>query len=623
MSRNSPQSRDYVRVGSDPPSPFLEPFEISHSDNQSIAKKTTKQYFKLLEFLAVMIIWFCFTIAVMAISPRFAFAWKLGYKRQLQVLGVMLSIMGLCFKNLYPKLLIVAESRSSASTLQNCIALWQQSSLVAHTDVLVRTLITMFTILPIVLGLAYKEYLGGSADHDMNSNGDYYGLAAPAGLSRTSILKFGPTYMTNATLPFLLEFDRNDSAIHYAPYGYFDTEVGVDLNQVYGTNVIMLSNKSTAFLDTPMPDYMHFLQEQLDETSSFRLSAPVHGTVTIYDNSIDTDRNDQGFWEQIYGPLNLTGNPDLIRERVYVGDMQGGKNLALLNADYHRDQYNEEINNSWSIISFVQQFTDQSDDNFTAGFESNAMLFNTKRCNCNGTWLITFNSIRLTHGDCNISSVPDQAIFVDIQPAFKMYYASNLIEFLAPLGTRPEDKSAVYNPDIPALIPIFTTVVAGMYWSRFTALMGFDNPDMFNTTTQKIRNEIHYHLQDSLISIKQTLRPDLGLYLVLAIFPICATFVLCANMVLSFFSHVDGGNFGIIALLAGVQQDSLKILEGASFSGALRKPVHMQIRPMKSVSNGAGREIPQNQYILFVDNRRSNSDRAIWNCLSWCRRNRH
>jgi len=532
----------------------------------------------------VLATWLCFVLAVITISPRFDVSWKLGAKRQLQVLGLMLSGMGLCTKYLTPRLLIVAESCFGESRLQNYDAFLQGSIMEADTQLGWRTLLLAFIILPIALSLAYKEFLGGFAYHDMSSTGGYYGMTAPAGLSSGGMFKFGPTYMTNATLPFLLNsMITNLSALTMPP--------------AYGFNVLSLSNTSSAYLDVPMPDYMQSLQTQLDETSSFKLTAQVHGTVTSYNDSIETNRNDPGFWDQFYGPLNLTGQPTLIYDKVNTGNLQSGKSLALLNDNLHGDQPGGNIDNSWSIISFIHWST----ANYTADFEANAMLFNTHRRVCEGTWVLTFDSIKLTQGDCNMSSVPDQDVFTEYAAGFYDYYSSTLVEYLAPLSSGITELKEVYNQGNPRRISTFTTVIAGMYWSRFTALMGYDNPSVFSVAPQSVQDEIYYHLNDTLISSKPTLVPDWKLYSVLAVFPVLATLIFLAKVVLSFFSHIDGGNFGIIALLGGVQKETLKIFDGASFSGALQKPVFMQVKPMRSITNAEGREVPQNQYIFSVN----------------------
>ncbi|KAL9614154.1 MAG: hypothetical protein Q9167_001364 [Letrouitia subvulpina] len=497
----------------------------------------------------------------------------------------MLSVMGLCTKYLIPSLLIVAESRFGASRLQNYLAFLQNSTLEAHTQFGWRTLLLTFTILPIALSLGYKEFLGGIASREMSNTGGEYGMTAPDGLSSNDILKFGPTYMTNATIPFLLATTTT-------------TFSAVTMPQAYGLNVLSLSNTSSAYLDMPMPDYMRSLQTQLNETNYFTLTAQVHGTVTSYNDSIEVNRNDAGFWNQFYGPLNLTSQPNLDQSKFYVGNLQSNKLIVLLNSNRRRDQ--PDIDNSWSIISFVPVVPDLS-VNFTADFEANAMLFNTRRRVCEGTWLVRNDSVKLTRGDCNMSSVPDQGVFTDYNLDFYNYYGSTLVEFLAQLSTGKTERKEVYVKGNPWRMSIFTTVVAGMYWSRSTAFMGYDNPSIFDIRPQRVQDEIYYHLSDTLISFRSTLQPDWKLYFVLAVFPVLATFILLINLVMSFFSHIDGGNFGVIALLGGVEKESLKIFDGASYSGALQKPVLMQVKPLSPIMNAERREVPQNQYIFSVD----------------------
>lgn len=199
-----------------------------------------------------------------------------------------------------------------------------------------------------------------------------------------------------------------------------------------------------------------------------------------------------------------------------------------------------------------------------------------------------------------MSSEPDQDVFTKDQLGFRDYYTSTLVEYLAPLSTGITEPKEVYNQGNSWRMSIFTTVVAGMYWSRFTALFGYDNPSVFSTAPQSDRDEIYYHLPDTLISSRPTLVPDWKLYFVLAIFPVLATLMFSTTIVLSFFSHIDGGNFGIIALLGGVEKETLKIFDGASFSGELQKPVFMQVKPLRSTMNAERREVPQNRYIFSV-----------------------
>ncbi|KAI4209700.1 MAG: hypothetical protein LQ351_007408 [Letrouitia transgressa] len=579
MQKLSLRSQDYVPVES---GPNIQPFETSRREDSSVATEAPKTHFKVLEALALLVTWLCFAVAVVAISPSFKIAWELGVQRQIQVLGVMLSVMSLCTKYLIPGLLVVAESRFGVSRLQNYLAFWQNSTLVADTQLGWRILLLAFTILPIALSLGYKEFLGGTAHHQMSNTGGEYGMTAPGGLSSDHIFKFGPTYMTNATIPYLLATTTTK---------FF----AVTMPQAYGLNILSLSNTSSAYLDMPMPRYMGYLQTQLDETRYFILKAQVHGTVTSYNGSIETNRNDRSFWNQFYGPLNLTGQQNLDQSKFYVGNLQSNKSIVLLNSNLHND-FGDIIDNSWSIISFIPAVSDS-----IADFEANAMLFNTHRRVCEGTWNVTSNIVKLLHGDCNVSSVPDQGVFTNFNLDFNNYYGSTLVEYLAPLSTNQTERKEVYVKDNRWRMSIFTTVVAGMYWSRSTAFMGYDNSDIFETRPQKVQDEIYYHLSDTLISSRPTLMPDWKLYFVIAVFPVLATFIFLGNLIMSFFSRIDGGNFGVIALLGGTEKESLKIFDGASVSGALQKPVFVQVKPLGSKMNAKGREIPQNQYIFSVN----------------------
>ena len=68
-------------------------------------------------------------------------------------------------------------------------------------------------------------------------------------------------------------------------------------------------------------------------------------------------------------------------------------------------------------------------------------------------------------------------------------------------------------------------------------------------------------------------------------------------------------------MLAGVRKDTLKLLEGASYSGELKKPLTVEIAVAKSSSAG-GRTHPRNEYIL----RNKIEEKARWRftgSLSW------
>ena len=70
-------------------------------------------------------------------------------------------------------------------------------------------------------------------------------IGAP-GLTRNTVLKFGPSYMTNATLLFIM------ASADYQNLPPFP--------QTYGYNNLVISNTSSAFLDALLPGEVLLLQ---------------------------------------------------------------------------------------------------------------------------------------------------------------------------------------------------------------------------------------------------------------------------------------------------------------------------------------------------------------------------
>ncbi|MCJ1460318.1 hypothetical protein MMC28_010697 [Mycoblastus sanguinarius] len=571
------------------------PVSVTHPSNdahvapaiQSLGESSRRKHFKVLDLLALLTAWLCFAVSVITITPELDVAWRLGLKRQLQVIGLMLSIMNQCLHFLSPKLSIVVESRFGKSKLQNYDAILRNSIMVSHSGLMLRAFLLASILLPLGLSLAYKDFVKGYNTHDMGEHRSWYGMTGPAGSQKQTILKFGPTYMTNATLPFILA-----SANSLAPP--FSS-----LPQAYGFKTLLLSNSSTAYLDAPMPDQITSLQQNLDANSNFTLTADVHATVTTYNDSIETGRDDDDFWDFFYNQMNITSSdPVSVSRYIYRADLQSGKTVGLLS--------NYQADSSWTILSFFQSNESSGPPAILVpAFQANARLFNTRRDICRGTWEITYNSIQLVKGNCSESSLPNQGIFTSTDFGFGLYYLPILVELLAPFSTSssasPSDQD-VYNWDNQWLVPTFTTVVAAMYWSRATALIGFDNSAYYNDDPA-ILNEVYYQLPDTLLSTRQTMNVSWTLYFVLVIQPVLVTLVFLASLILSFSpaSKVDGGNFGIIAILAGVQKDTLKLFDGASFSGVLKKPVRMDIRHGSKLMATERDKGPQYEYFFEDD----------------------
>lgn len=547
--------------------------QVSHSLGVPCRKKNLK----VLDLLVVLVTWICLAIAVIAITPRLDVAWTLLLQHQLQVIGLMLSIMSQCLQIVAPKLWIMVEAWFGKPKLQNFDAIFRNSIMVPNAHLVWRALLLAFIILPIGLSLAYKVFVGGQSTHNFGNHTGWYGMTGAPGLTRNTVLKFGPSYMTNATLPFIMA-----SA---------DTETLPSFPQPYGFNNFLISNTSSAFLDAPLPSQVLPLQQSLHEdvSSTFTLTADVHATVTTYNHSIEAGRGDDAFWDLYLNQIGLNSAPDSFSLGVSWIDLSSGKTLGILTG-------NGQTNASWIILSFFQQSDHSNPDIWIPAFRANAFLFNTRREICNATWQITYNSLQLTEANCSVSSpIPDQGLLVQSDFFFSTYYMPILAEYLAPLSTSSTAAATeqnVYEWGNQWLMSTFTTTVAGMYWSRATALFGPDNGTMSTWN-----NEVNYTLPDTLLSNRPTMDSSWALYVVLAVQPVLITLISIASFVLSYFSAVDGGTFGIIAILAGVRTETLKLFDGASFSGTLKKPVGIQI---DTVTTGR-RNKPQIEYTFHDD----------------------
>ena len=213
-------------------------------------------------------------------------------------------------------------------------ALVVNSVMMSNAHMAWRALLLAFTLLPIALSLAYKAFIGGSSTHDFGNHTSWYGLTAAPGLTNNAILKFGPSYRTNATLPFIMA----------SP----DPTIRPQFPQTYGFNHLVVSNTSSAFLDVPLPEQVLPLQQALqkDTTSDFTLTADVHVTVTTYNDSIEKSRDNDAFWDFYLHQRGQNSTPNSFSSVIDKADLCSGKTLSMLTG-------HDETDASWIILSFV------------------------------------------------------------------------------------------------------------------------------------------------------------------------------------------------------------------------------------------------------------------------------
>ena len=329
--------------------PSTQPQAVKSDAPDSLGKPSRKQHFKTWDVLTLSVSWICFIIAVIAITPRVA--WTIGLKRQLQVIGLILSIMNLCLTILARKLWITVEARRSKPKLQNLDAILRNSITISNVHVAWRASLLTFIILPIALSLEYKNFIGGISTYDYGNHTSGYGLTALSGLSSNGTLKFGPTYMINATLPFIMASP--------APTTQFP--------QTYGFNHLVISNVSSAFLDVPLLEQVISLQQSLtkDITGSFMLTADVHAIVTTYNNSIEESRDNDAFWDFYLNQSGHNSTSDSSSDAIARADLCNGKFLGMLTGDDKTDA-------SWMILSSFKSNPSESSDIWITAFRANA-----------------------------------------------------------------------------------------------------------------------------------------------------------------------------------------------------------------------------------------------------------
>ena len=497
--------------------------------------------------------WVCYAVTFITINGVRGYRsipWTLGVTRQFQIIGFLLSLMYHFFQRIAPKLYLLLEA-SMGSYLQNYEAILRNSSVRPNTSLVWRAILMIFIIIPSGLSVIYKNFDHGVGFSEINSGGNKYGWTPPAGVENFEMGEIGLSVMANSTQPFA-SATFNDPALPVFP-------------AAYGFNTLLLSDTSSARLDGPVPAYLRELQGPMKVDEAYTLAADVHGVVTSYNDSIEILRNDDNFWNYYLG---MTGNNEdryisasnqsakdsFLAGEVASTDMYHGWTLSLLMNDL------QVLNDSWAFAAFVNESlysTEASDGHVAAAFRSSAMLFQTRRESCRGTWRITYNSIQLMNGSCDGPRLPEssQKVFTKNSLALRTFYTPMLCEYL-------QDFSSSRNASVWK-IPTFATVMAGMYWSRVTRMRGH-TPE-----------EVPYHVQDRLVSERVVMNTSPWLLFVFAIFPALTTLAFLSCLAL-YRVPLDSEGFGTVALLAGVRPDTLAVLGGASTSGKLKRPVRVR-----------------------------------------------
>ncbi|KAF2719717.1 hypothetical protein K431DRAFT_286514 [Polychaeton citri CBS 116435] len=443
--------------------------------------------------------------------------------------------------------------------------------------------------MPLGLSASYKTFTGGQSYVPMKRSVDMpssYGIFPPPGLTPLGSNQ-GTFIFANATIPFAqkaqhLAPDIRPTNLTYVLGKNVSDPPLPPFPQVYGFNMVLLSNQSTVFLDTPSDEYLKSIQASLAIDESVAISADVNGLVSAYNETVNAHPESL---DQKLASFCATAHNQLIG----VVDLYNRWTLMAL----------EDMVNDTSVwLGFVPSDKAQTTCDGLGKFVNQ---YDNRRVKCQGTWQITRQSVFLTDGSCSDEALPDrmQAI-LKINLGISRWFMGPLTDLLA-------DFSLARNESVWKA-PSLATAVAGALWSRIAA--GFSpaarspwslEPIMYGwniSDTEFVpwpETGAWYEVNDTAISIRPAMRRAASLYGVIVLQPLLSiTFLILRCLCCS--APVSEG-FGLISILAGVDHASLNALRGASYSGKLNRTTHVHIA-LEDGDDGRGKV----RYHLSGDN---------------------
>ncbi|KAK4031165.1 hypothetical protein C8A01DRAFT_21586 [Parachaetomium inaequale] len=204
--------------------------------------------------LAVLVSLGWLALGILATTPTFTLAWKLGFQGQIVLVGLLLSIMNICTSVVLSSVFLLVEARFGPSRLQHYQAILTGKWTGASVSLTWRLVLVAVVVLPLALSVAYKQLLGGTAELLLEPIGSgSYGLDFPRIGSWTPFTLDSLYLLLNAFTPFWAAVDQGA-----APF----PEAGEFL-LAYGYNTLLMDNDSAAVLDVPTTSYIAALQGRL------------------------------------------------------------------------------------------------------------------------------------------------------------------------------------------------------------------------------------------------------------------------------------------------------------------------------------------------------------------------
>ena len=515
-----------------------------------------KRSLSVLDCAATVVSLLCLAAAIAVIHPDLPYAVQLGTNNQLAALGFLLGVMNQCVQRVLPFLFILTEARSGHPTLQNFQGLLGLSPLSKQLAKRWRFSLVVMQATPLVLGVLYKQFSDGfTATPETTIYDAVFAPVAPPGLivGGTFSERYGPAVprwnavLANFTAPFLDA--TGDDTVGFPPE-----------NTVYGFNTVLLSKTSVASIDAPTSSRVLALRESLDSGSSLRLTGRVRGTVAQFNTTV----GDEEYWEKTYPTNSLALN--------YISY---GFGHFILHAGLAADDSPRAWNGSWVLIGTMGLdvlLPSMNWDEAGREFLKHAMRFDIKRHNCTGTWKITRSSVELISGGCDPEPLdPAYQYYSNCQLSLEEILGRSIADYLGVFATLRNGSSWV--------VPTNAAVVAAAFQAITVASEGYvpiqvNGPIWLANNVSNYYNETYTQAETTSIVVP-TLRTDWKLYIILVLQP--ALTILVLFVVYCLYHTPISRDFGLVALIAGVDKDSLGSIRGAGFSGTTSCPVRLGI----------------------------------------------
>jgi hypothetical protein len=508
-------------------------------DNCGVGRPCRKRVVNYVDIVAVSVSVVCFIIGVLVVVPTLTLSWRVGLQSQLVTIGFILGVMNICANKVVPPFLLAIEARYGSSRLQNFDAILTNKLLSSHTQAHWRVVLVIFMALPLALSIGYKQFFGGTSSATLKPLSGLYGISFPI-ISEWTPINDHSYLLTSATAAFHTASANDTSTLEGS--GQFP--------MAYGYNVLLLAEGSAALLDLPTNEYLGSIRSKLKNGETWKLSASVDAYVATLDElAAEAVRTNDTAWEVAlnasqHGLASYFLNQDV---KTWVGMLPNVSQPACWIGMFEGGPVEDDT------------YSQSLDDFNTYGFQQSAKLFDLSRQRCHASWNVSASGLRLIEGFCDGRSqlaTSQEPVSNPARGVWAVEGSSSLNNiFVSFVKTRPNSTW---------LMPTYAVTTATYYWARGVYVIPSNNIAGFTYTS----------IDEQIVSTRKTLDAVPMLFICLAIQPVLT---ILAFVVKSTTSLPISGNFGLIAVLAGVKSFTLDTLTGAGYSGELTRPLKLEI----------------------------------------------